>query len=312
MCAGLAGDVDDPPVPAGDHAREHAAASALKTPRRLTSMVRHQSSGSFSHIGPIGPAMPALLTSRSSGPSAIFEFGDRPRQLHGVGHVGGHVGGRCLRCRRSAAAASFSSFGRAGDEGDRRARVGEGVREHQAETATAAGDECNRAGQRLATGCRAMVGEASAEPGCSGSSTFRMFMGPSVRPPWCRCREHRLLISRRPGWQVEQGLLRHPAGAGRVQMEVDDPWSDLGRRGDRSRRVDLDQLTADFYRRAFAADPALSEMFTSDPAVQRARFAAELDEIVRSMRSMDAVRTRSAGTRRAPPHVTAFARLTID
>ena len=51
--------------------------------------------------------------------------------------------------------------------------------------------------------------------------------------------------------------------------------------------VDLDQLTADFYRRAFAEDPALSEMFTSDPAVQRARFAAELDEIVHSMRSMD-------------------------
>ena len=52
--------------------------------------------------------------------------------------------------------------------------------------------------------------------------------------------------------------------------------------------VDLDQLTADFYRRAFAEDPSLSEMFTSDPAVQRRRFAAELDEIVHSMRSMDA------------------------
>jgi hemoglobin-like flavoprotein len=50
--------------------------------------------------------------------------------------------------------------------------------------------------------------------------------------------------------------------------------------------VDLDRLTADFYRRAFAEDPSLSEMFTSDPAVQRARFAAELDEIVQSMRSM--------------------------
>ena len=53
-------------------------------------------------------------------------------------------------------------------------------------------------------------------------------------------------------------------------------------------RVDLDRLTADFYRRAFAEDPTLSEMFTSDPAVQRVRFAAELHEIVRSMRSMDA------------------------
>ena len=52
--------------------------------------------------------------------------------------------------------------------------------------------------------------------------------------------------------------------------------------------IDLDELTADFYRRAFAEDPSLSEMFTSDPAVQRARFAAELDEIVNSMHSMDA------------------------
>jgi nitric oxide dioxygenase len=52
--------------------------------------------------------------------------------------------------------------------------------------------------------------------------------------------------------------------------------------------VDLDQLTADFYRRAFAEDPSLSQMFTSDPAVQRRRFAAELDEIVHSMRSIEA------------------------
>ena len=51
--------------------------------------------------------------------------------------------------------------------------------------------------------------------------------------------------------------------------------------------LDLDALAADFYRRAFAADPALSAMFTTDPAVQRARFAAELDEIVRSIRSLD-------------------------
>ena len=52
--------------------------------------------------------------------------------------------------------------------------------------------------------------------------------------------------------------------------------------------IDLEALTADFYRRAFAEDPSLSDMFTTDPAVQRARFAAELDEIVRSMRSMEA------------------------
>ena len=52
--------------------------------------------------------------------------------------------------------------------------------------------------------------------------------------------------------------------------------------------VDLDRLTVDFYRRAFAEDPALSEMFTTDPVVQRTRFAAELSEILNSIRSMDA------------------------
>jgi hemoglobin-like flavoprotein len=51
--------------------------------------------------------------------------------------------------------------------------------------------------------------------------------------------------------------------------------------------VDLDVLVKAFYDRAFAADPGLAEMFTADPAVQRARFAAELTEIVRSIRSID-------------------------
>ena len=51
--------------------------------------------------------------------------------------------------------------------------------------------------------------------------------------------------------------------------------------------LDLDALAGDFYRRAFVADPALSAMFTTDLAVQRARFAAELAEIVRSIRSLD-------------------------
>jgi hemoglobin-like flavoprotein len=50
--------------------------------------------------------------------------------------------------------------------------------------------------------------------------------------------------------------------------------------------LDLDALAADFYQRAFAADPALAEMFTVDPAVQRARFSAELAEIVASIRSI--------------------------
>ena len=51
--------------------------------------------------------------------------------------------------------------------------------------------------------------------------------------------------------------------------------------------VDLAPLAADFYDRAFALDPALSAMFTHDPLVQQSRFAAELDEIVRSIRSID-------------------------
>ena len=46
-------------------------------------------------------------------------------------------------------------------------------------------------------------------------------------------------------------------------------------------------MAADFYRRAFEADPSLAAMFTTDPAVQRARFAAELAEIVRSIRTLD-------------------------
>src|SRR5262245_36150299 len=40
-------------------------------PRRLTSTHRHQSSGSVSASGPTGPPMPALLTSRSIGPSRL-------------------------------------------------------------------------------------------------------------------------------------------------------------------------------------------------------------------------------------------------
>ena len=63
--------------------------------------------------------------------------------------------------------------------------------------------------------------------------------------------------------------------------------------------LDLEALTVDFYRRAFERTPALASMFTSDPAIQRARFAAELDEIVRSIRSLDtfAAEVRSLGQR---------------
>ena len=51
--------------------------------------------------------------------------------------------------------------------------------------------------------------------------------------------------------------------------------------------VDLDALAADFYRRAFTADPALAAMFTSDPLIQRTRFAAELAALLGAVRSLD-------------------------
>jgi len=63
--------------------------------------------------------------------------------------------------------------------------------------------------------------------------------------------------------------------------------------------LDLDRVAADFYRRAFVADPALMQMFTTDLVVQRARFATELAEIVRSIRSLDtfSATTRALGAR---------------
>jgi hemoglobin-like flavoprotein len=70
--------------------------------------------------------------------------------------------------------------------------------------------------------------------------------------------------------------------------------------------IDLDAVAADFYRRANETDPSLAAMFTTDPAVQRARFARELSEIVRTIRTLDqfepavralGVRHRSYGVR---------------
>jgi hemoglobin-like flavoprotein len=52
--------------------------------------------------------------------------------------------------------------------------------------------------------------------------------------------------------------------------------------------IDLDALVVDFYRRAFAADPDVAAMFTSDAALQRRRFALELQTIVGSIRDLDA------------------------
>ena len=57
--------------------------------------------------------------------------------------------------------------------------------------------------------------------------------------------------------------------------------------------VDIDVLADDFYRRAFAATPQISSMFTTDPAVQRVRFAAELAAIVGSIRTVDGLTTRT-------------------
>jgi hemoglobin-like flavoprotein len=56
---------------------------------------------------------------------------------------------------------------------------------------------------------------------------------------------------------------------------------------DTASTLDLTALAADFYARAFERDPALSEMFTSDPVVQQGRLGAELGEIVASIRHLD-------------------------
>ena len=63
--------------------------------------------------------------------------------------------------------------------------------------------------------------------------------------------------------------------------------------------LSLDELTADFYRRAFEGDPALAEMFTADPAVQRTRFAKELSVIITSIRGYDefVATTKALGAR---------------
>jgi hemoglobin-like flavoprotein len=57
--------------------------------------------------------------------------------------------------------------------------------------------------------------------------------------------------------------------------------------------VDVNALAADFYFRAFNADSQLSAMFTTDPAVQQTRFAAELGVIVSSMRRPEEFRAET-------------------
>jgi hemoglobin-like flavoprotein len=63
---------------------------------------------------------------------------------------------------------------------------------------------------------------------------------------------------------------------------------------DTMRVVDIEALATDFYRRAFDADPDLTAMFTTEPAVQRRRFAEELRTIVGSIRELDDFRARAA------------------
>ena len=53
-------------------------------------------------------------------------------------------------------------------------------------------------------------------------------------------------------------------------------------------KLSLDDLAMDFYRRAFAADATIAELFTTDPVRQRARFGAELAVIITSIRRHDA------------------------
>ena len=69
------------------------------------------------------------------------------------------------------------------------------------------------------------------------------------------------------------------------------------------RRSTSTPLPADFYRLAFAADPSLLPMFVSDPGAQRDRFAAELEEIVDSIRTLDEFGPRVRIARRPPSRV---------
>jgi len=46
---------------------------------------------------------------------------------------------------------------------------------------------------------------------------------------------------------------------------------------------DLPAMTSRFYQELFSRDPSIRPLFTTDPAVQEARFAEKLTEIVRAM-----------------------------
>jgi hemoglobin-like flavoprotein len=59
----------------------------------------------------------------------------------------------------------------------------------------------------------------------------------------------------------------------------------------------FDDVVADFYRRLFAADPSAAALFSSEPAEQRAKLTAELEQVMRSIRHHEAflVRARTLG-----------------
>lgn len=63
----------------------------------------------------------------------------------------------------------------------------------------------------------------------------------------------------------------------------------------RAVRSRLDEVTVEFYERLFAADPAVAELFTSDPAEQRAKLRDSLEEIVLSIRRHDEFLVRAGG-----------------
>jgi hemoglobin-like flavoprotein len=52
-------------------------------------------------------------------------------------------------------------------------------------------------------------------------------------------------------------------------------------------------MVADFYRRLFAADASAAALFTSDPAAQRAKLTAELEQVMRSIRDHEAFLARA-------------------
>ena len=106
---------------------------------------------------------------------------------------------------------------------------------------------------------------------------------------------------------VEHRLLR-PATAGRGEMATVTP-EQIALVEQTMATVDLDELAADFYRRAFAERSRRCRPCSPPiPRVQRARFAAELDEIVRSIRSIDDFVTRARQLGSPPPRVRRAAR----